>query len=698
MIHTQDRTILLKTSAESGDARCAQPVANVRTAPAVRQTPRSRSESLAEQARETAVRRTMAILTAVCLAGLILGVAGEWSKLLSHPAAIVIYVIAYSSGGYHSVIRAGRDLCSGTVSVDLLMIVAALGAAAVDDWPEGAFLLFLFSLSNTLEQYVLGRTRRALRALMDLSPDQAVVLRDHKELQVAVEELRLGDTLIVRPAERIAADGVIVSGSTSIDQSAMTGESIPVEKGRGDSVFAGTLNQQGAIEVRVTRLAAESTLARIVTLVEQAQSERAQSQRFTDWFGRRYTVGVLSTAALTLIVPLVFFGASFGSAFYRAMTLLVAASPCAVVLSIPAAILTAITSAARGGVLFKGGAHLEQMATLQAIAFDKTGTLTLGRPQVTDVCPMPGIDADHLLRLAGSAEKLSEHPLAHALGAAVRARGLELLPAMNFQALPGRGLRAKVNDCIVWIGKPELFTSCGVSAFSELTQIVNRLAAAGRTPLIVGVGCDANNSQAPEPSESLPTRLLGVLAVADTIRSSTPQALARLRELGIAHLTMLTGDNERVAQAIAGRLGISFEAELLPADKLRSIQALRAKYGSVAMVGDGINDAPSLAAANLGISLGGAGTDVALETADVVLMADDLLHLPYAVALARQTQRIIRQNLIFALGVILFLLIGTFFGSLRLPFAVLGHEGSTVLVVLNGLRLLAFPRPEPRRG
>jgi Cd2+/Zn2+-exporting ATPase len=366
------------------------------------------------------------------------------------------------------------------------------------------------------------------------------------------------------------------------------------------------------------------------------------------------------------------------------MTLLVAASPCAVVLAIPSAILTAITSAARGGVLFKGGAHLERAATIRAIAFDKTGTPTVGRPQLTDLQPAPGVAPEKLLGLAASVEVLSEHPLAHAVVEAARARGLELQPACDPQALIGRGVRARVGNRTLWVGKPGLFTERGQEIPEGLASAAGKLAAAGKTPLLVG-------------DEE---KLLGVLAVADTLRPRAPEALARLRALGIAHLTMLTGDNRRVAASIAGRLGIDFEAELLPEDKLRIIQQMREQRGAVAMVGDGINDAPSLAAADLAVSLGGAGTDVALETADVVLMSDDLLHLPYAIALARQAQRVVRQNLAFAFAVILALLAASLLGWLRLPLAVLGHEGSTVLVILNGLRLLAFraSRPASRSG
>jgi Cd2+/Zn2+-exporting ATPase len=460
----------------------------------------------------------------------------------------------------------------------------------------------------------------------------------------------------------------------------MTGESMPVEKAVGDEVFAGTLNQRGAIEVHVTRPAGQTALARVVRLVEEAQSEKAQSQRVTEWFGSRYTVGVLLAAALVLAVPVLFLGEALGPAFYRAMTVLVVASPCAVVISIPAAILSAISGAARAGVLFKGGAHLERTARVRAIAFDKTGTLTVGRPRLVDLRAAPGSNPEEVLRLAAAAEALSEHPLAGAVVEAARERGLAPEPAAELEALVGRGVRARVGGRLVQVGKAELFRGQPMPA--GLAAAADRLAAEGKTTLFVGTE-DA---------------VLGLLAVADTLRPGTEEAVRRLRELGIEHLVILTGDNRVAARAIAERLGLECEAELLPEDKLAVIRRLRQRYGVVAMVGDGINDAPSLASADLGVALGGSGTDVALETADVVLMADDLRQLPAAIAQARRARRVIRQNLAFAFAGMAVLLAATFLASLPLPLAVAGHEGSTALVIVNGLRLLAFARPGPVPG
>ena len=636
------------------------------------QIPSTPAASRAQRRREEAVRFRMATYTAICLAALVLGMVGDWLAAVPPAVAMAAFLVAYMAGGFHASDRALRELFAGSVNVDLLMIVAALGAAWLGAFAEGAVLLFLFSLSNTLESFVLGRTRRAIEALMDLAPEEAVVRRDGVETRVSLDALRIGDRVVVRPAERIPADGVIATGRTTIDQSAMTGESLPVEKAPGDPVFAGTLNQAGALELDVERLASESTLARIVRRVEEAQSEKADSQRFTDWFGQSYTFFVLGLALLTVLIPVLFMGEAFGDAFYRAMTVLVVASPCAVVISIPAAILSAITGAARRGILFKGGAHLERLAKLRAVAFDKTGTLTEGRPRLVGVVAVEGIGEERLLQWAASAERLSEHPLARAVVAAVEERGIELLPAEEMQAMVGHGVRARVDGRSIEVGRMDGMGAEPDEADSVIEAVARRMAEEGKSVALVRAD----------------GRLIGCLAISDALRPGALEALQALRRQGIEHMVMLTGDHPVVAAAIAAPLGIKVEAGLMPEDKLRVVRRLREQYGVVAMVGDGINDAPALAAATLGISLGGAGTDVALETADVVLMADDLRHLPRAVDLARRADRVIRQNLVIALGVMLALLATTYFGTLRLPFAVIGHEGSTVVVILNGLRLL----------
>lgn len=623
----------------------------------------------------------------LCLCLLLLGLAvdaapgliGTPDNLVWHGVAVTLYLGAFVAGGRTILLHTLGDLRQGQVNIDLLMLVAAVGAAILGDWPEGAVLLFLFSLSHALEDYILGRTRRAIAGLMDLTPEEATRLQDGVETQVPVAELKVGDLVLVRPSERVPVDGDVTEGNSSVDQSPMTGESIPVDKAPGDSVFGGTLNLQGLLQVRVQRIAGETTLARMVKLVEQAQSERASSQRFTDWFGPRYTWLVLGGTLLVFLVLWLVLGRAIPQAFLQAMTVLVSASPCAVVLSVPAAILTAITSAARGGVLFKGGAHLEETARLKGLAFDKTGTLTRGRPQLAEIAVADGLSEADLLELALTLEQHSEHPLARAIVVAAEGRGVVAKAADALKVVAGAGMTGSVEGRAIRVGKPAWLTDHGAVLEPTLVAALQKFRQAGQT--VMGVADDQ--------------RVLGLLAVADTLRSSAEPAIRELRVLGLQPLVMLTGDSADVARDFAGRLGLDYQADLLPEDKLRIIESLKQQYGSIGMIGDGMNDAPALALANVGFSLGGAGTDVALETADVVVMADDLRRLPYAVGLARQTQRVIGQNLTISFGVMAVLLGASLMGELPLPLAVLGHEGSTVLVILNGLRLLAWPQPAP---
>jgi Cd2+/Zn2+-exporting ATPase len=589
-------------------------------------------------------------------------------------APVAFFVLAYVAGGTFATITALRDLIlERTVSVDFLMITAAFGAAIVGHWEEGAILLGLFSTSNALEHHALGRTQRAVRALMELSPEVATVLRDGQERVVPVEELRLGDVVLVRPGERVAVDGCVLAGETAIDQSAITGESIPVSKGVGDTCFAGTINGYGAIQVRVDRLHQESTLAKIVQFVEQAQAEKSATQRFTDRFEGWYAVGVIAFSTLVGVVPPLLLGQSWESSIYRAITLLVVASPCALVISTPASTLSGLANAARNGILFKGSAYLEDMGETRTIAFDKTGTLTYGRPALTDVVTLGnGWSDERLLRLAASAERLSEHHLAAAIVREAEERGLALGEAAAFRASPGMGIEAEIDGDAVLVGNDMVFAEFGVLVPSDVLTEANRLRDAGKTAVFVG------DREA----------VRGIIAVADTVRPSAKTIIAALKAQGIARIVMLTGDNQRVAGAIAAELGIDeVYADLLPEEKLRIIEDLRTA-GPVTMVGDGVNDAPALATASIGVAMGGAGTDVALETADVVLVADDLTRLPYAIDLSRRTRRTIRQNLAFSLVVIGTLVVATLTRGIPLPLGVVGHEGSTVIVVLNGLRLL----------
>ncbi len=615
-------------------------------------------------------RNVEAILTSISLITLLAGIAAG-AMGASHAVSVMFFVLSYISGGYSGLKDGIESLKELQFDVNFLMLAAAIGAATIGAWEEGAILLFLFSLSGTLENYAMDRTHAAIESLMELSPDEALVKRGESEILVSVEELRIGDIILVKPGERIAADGEIVSGQSEIDQSPITGESIPVGKKPGDTVFAGTINGQGALEVRVTRLAQESTLAKIVQMVSEAQSQRSPTQRAIDWFGSRYTIAVILGTLATIFIPYLFMGWDFSTAFYRGMVLLVVASPCALVISTPASVLSAIANAARNGILFKGGAHLENTGLVNVIAFDKTGTLTSGDPGVTDIIPLNGTAEEELLALAAAAERRSEHHLAKAIVQAARQREISIPEAIDFQAMMGRGARAFVNGQEIIVGKPGIFTLNGDE--QRLHPIIDDFERAGKTVVLM----------------SRDTKLIGLIAIADSVRPSAKEAIVALKRAGVARVVMLTGDNKRAAATIAAEAGVDeFFAELLPQDKVRILKELEAKYGAVAMVGDGVNDAPALAAATVGIAMGAAGTDVALETADVVLMADDLSKLPYAISLSRRSRRIIKQNLTFAGLVIATLIASAVLGIVPLPIGVVGHEGSTLLVVLNGLRLL----------
>ncbi len=606
------------------------------------------------------------------LSGLSLAVAWGLERSGAEPWAL--YLAAYLLAGYPASREGLSALRHGRLDVEALMLVAALAAGGLGYWLDGGILLFLFALSGLLEEYALDRSRQAVRALMELRPDRATVLRDGQEVEVPVEEVQVGEVVLVRPGERISVDGEVLEGRSAVDESSLTGEGIPVAKGPGDPVFAGTLNRQGALRVRVTKPAEETTLARIVHLVEEAQEEKARVQQLIDRIGPWYSWGVVALALAVGLSPLLGIG-TWEAAIYRAVTVLVVASPCAVVLATPATLLAALARGARGGVLIKGGKHLERLATLRAVAFDKTGTLTLGQPRVVEVLPWrPGETAEHVLGLAASVEALSEHPLAEAIVRAARERGMELAEVVEMESVPGQGVRGRVGGEEVWIGTARFLERNGVAVDPRALEVIRRWQGQGRTVVLVGNG-----------------DLRGLIAVQDVLRPEAAEALEALRDLGIERRIMVTGDNRRSAAAIARQLGLDeVHAELLPEDKLRILRELEARYGAVGMVGDGVNDAPALARATVGIAMGGRGTDVALETADVVLMGDDLRRLPFALDLSRRARQILRLNLAFALGVIGILLALALTVGLPIPLAVLGHEGSTVVVILSGLRLLRF--------
>ena len=598
---------------------------------------------------------------------------------------------AYFFGGYFTFREAIENVRAGRLEIDLLMLVSAVGAATLGEWAEGALLLFLFSLGHALEHYAMGRAKRAIEALAELAPQTAVVRRSEKTIEVPVEQLVIGDVVIVKPNERMPADGFVILGQGSVNQAPITGESVPVDKRTVDNpqlaaanperldpqyrVFAGTINGSGSLEIQVTKLANETTLARVVQMVSEAETQKSPTQRFTDKFESYFVPSVLVFVVLLLFAGFVVVE-PFSQSFYRAMAVLVAASPCALAISTPSAVLSGVARAARGGVLVKGGGPLENLGRINAIAFDKTGTLTEGKPRLTDVVSFGGVTEADLLRVAIAVESLSDHPLAGAVvrGGKERLKSETIAVAQDVQSITGRGIQATVEGQTVHIGKESLFAEIeGPSLPAELLASVNTLKASGRTTMIVRRG----------------DKYLGVLGLMDTPRPVAKNVIARLRTLGIRRMLMLSGDNQQVANAVAKDVGLD-EAwgDLMPDDKVDAIRKLNAE-GGVAMVGDGVNDAPAMANATVGIAMGGAGSDVALETADVALMADDLNHLPFAVGLSRQTSRIIRQNLWASLGMVAFLVPATVFG-LGIGPAVLLHEGSTLIVVFNALRLLAY--------
>ncbi|MBV6394715.1 MAG: Cadmium-transporting ATPase [Anaerolineales bacterium] len=598
--------------------------------------------------------------------------------------SIGLFAVAYVLGGWDVSRHAWHALRERRLDTDGLMVVAAIGAAFLGEFAEGALLLFLFSLGHALEERALDRARRAVRALADLAPKTALVRRDGKEQESPVESLQLEDVVIVRPGVRIPVDGIILDGNSGIDQSSVTGESLPVDKTVGDQVFASTVNGEGALEVKVTRLAKDSTLARVMKMVEEAQAQKSPTQQTVEKFERVFVPAVLILTALVIVLPPLF-GFPFRESFLRAMTLLVAASPCALALGTPAAILAGVAQAARNGVLVKGGAHLENLGLLKAIAFDKTGTVTHGQPEVTDVVAIQSSDAAlseskgwseaDLLSIAAGAESRSAHPLAQAVVRSAQTQGLPVSPVDDVESLTGRGLRAGANGKTIWIGNQKLMNEAGVTLSSESISRAEALQGQGKTLMWIAVD----------------KTLAGLIALADTLRHEAAPMMNALKKSGVAHTIMLTGDNARSASAIASEIGLTeFRADLMPEDKLTIIRELVKDYGQVAMIGDGVNDAPALANATVGIAMGGAGTDVALETADVALMGDDLSKLPFAVGLGRATRAIIIQNLAIALGVIGLLIITSITGIISIGIAVVFHEGSTLVVVANALRLLRY--------
>lgn len=640
---------------------------------------RSRPETPGDDSPATQVlihaldRYGLAIAAVLAWASLLAAfVADRWTPA-SPVVVIALYVASYLAGGMLATRSAIADLANRTVNIDLLMVLAAVGAALLGAWAEGAILLGLFSTSNALEHYALNRTRNAVRALMNLSPVEATLLVDGVERRVGVEILSAGDIVVVRPGEKIPADARITSGITEVDQAAITGESMPVTRAVDDQVFAGTINGTGAFEAQVTHAASETTLARIARMVETAQAQKSPAERFTDAFEGPYAIGVITVAALVAVIPMLL-GADAGDAFYRGITLLVVASPCALVISTPAATLSAIANAARNGVLVKGGSYLDALGAIDIVAFDKTGTLTIGQPQVTDLQVLGDVSVDDVLRAMATVEHRSEHPIAAALVAAARDRGLSPGPATAFASMPGRGVTAEVEGAFWAVGNEALFVSLGIPVAAEAEATAAAMREEGHSAILAGSR----------------RGIVAIASVADRVRPGAAEAIRALRQEGVRRIVMLTGDNPQVARKIANEAGIDeIYADLAPEDKLVRIDELR-KHGKVAMVGDGVNDAPALATADLGIAMGAGGTDVALETADIVLVTSDLGRLPFAVGLSRRMRTIIRASIAFALLVIASLALSTLVVGIPLPLGVVGHEGSTIVVVLAGLTLLAY--------
>jgi Zn2+/Cd2+-exporting ATPase len=628
------------------------------------------------------LRVTLVVAVAMMLGGVL-----EWIPHDPHPWRWFAFGVAYLVGGYGIAIDSWKELKKGRLSIDFLMGAAAIGAALVGSPMEGTILIFLFSLSKALEAYAMGRTRHAIARLMELSPVEATLADEDGRATgtIAVVDLVPGQLVLIRPGERIPADGAVRSGRTEVDQSAITGESVPVSKTAGDEVYAGTINESGSLVVEVTRPAGETMLAKIVRLVEEAREQRAPAQHFIDRFAHPYTLLVVAATALAAIVPPMLWQADWGDAFYRAMTLLVVASPCALVISTPSAILSGIANGARHGVLFKGGAYLDLAGTIDTVAFDKTGTLTVGHPKLLDLVTRPELPldgafgvpgpegADALLRLAAAVERTSEHHLARAVAVEARIRELDVPLAEDFLSVPGEGVSGRVDGERAWVGNAKLARRYGAGLDPVLQGWTAQQTSLGRSVVYVGVD----------------DVLHGAMSFGDSLKPGVAAAVRHLKHEGVRWITVLSGDHPDAVRAIAAEIGADeVRAGLLPHEKVDALRSLREGSTGVAMVGDGVNDAPAMAAATIGIAMGAVGTDVAIETADVVLMSDDIAKVDYVIHLGKRARRVVRQNVYFSIGWMLFLVVLALTVGIALPLAVIGHEGSTLLVAANGLRLL----------
>ena len=606
-----------------------------------------------------------------------------------------LYIAAYFFGGYFTLKEAISKVAKGEFEIDFLMLVAAAGAAYLGEWAEGALLLFLFSLGHALENYAMGKAKKSIAALTDLAPKTALLKKDDDTVEVGIEELQVGDIIVVRPNSKISADGVIVKGNSSVDQAPITGESVPVDKTpienpdkeytsksnipNENRVFSGTINGNNTLEIKVIKEAKDSTLNRLVTMVQEAQDQKSPTQLLTDKFERYYV-----PAVIILVVALNFaflvIDEPWSESLYRSLAVLVAASPCALAISTPSAVLSGVARAARGGVLIKGGRPLEDLGVLTALAFDKTGTLTEGKPKLTDVESFGSIDKKELLEIAIAVEELSDHPLAKAVvrdGMEQLGKDTKIPDADDLEAVQGKGIKANYQGNSIYIGNLELFEDIDKGVPDDVSEKVRALEGEGKTTMLIKRGDE----------------FIGMLGLMDTPREKAKETLAQLKEIGIKKMIMLTGDNQKVADAVAEEIGLTeARGSLLPEEKVEAIKKLAEQENKLAMIGDGVNDAPAMANSTVGIAMGAAGSDVALETADVALMADKLETLPFAIGLSRKAKAIIKQNLWVSLGVVALLIPATIMSWASIGIAVAVHEGSTLVVVVNALRLLAYKK------
>jgi Zn2+/Cd2+-exporting ATPase len=613
----------------------------------------------------------------VSLLFIVLGYVSQITSGEASSQTILAFLVAIVIGGY-SLFKVGlKNLVKWQFDMKTLMTIAIIGAAIIGEWSEGAVVVILFAISEALEKYSMDKARASIRSLMDIAPKEALIKRNDKEMLIHVEDIMVGDIMIVKPGQKIAMDGLVILGNSSVNQAAITGESVPVEKQVNDEVFAGTLNEEGMLEVQVTKRVDDTTIAKIIHLVEEAQAERAPSQAFVDRFAKYYTPTIMLVAALVAIIPPLLFSADWSEWIYQGLAVLVVGCPCALVVSTPVSIVTAIGNAARNGVLIKGGIYLEETGALKAIAFDKTGTLTKGVPVVTDLEVISDVaDRNQLLTIIAALEYRSQHPLAASIIKLADQEGLPFkgVEVTEFSSITGKGIKGTIEGLTYYIGSPKWIEELLNNGFNQAIQKqILKLQNQGKTVMVICADQEIN----------------ALIAVADEVRDTSHSVIQKLHHLGIKKTIMLTGDNKGTANAIGSQVGVSeVQAELLPQDKLDFIKQLRQEYGKVAMVGDGINDAPALAAATVGVAMGGAGTDTALETADIALMGDDLRKLPFTIKLSRKALQIIKQNITFSIAIKLIALLLVIPGWLTLWIAIFADMGATIIVTLNSLRLL----------